>query len=116
LTDRRRSRTVRITVPRTISVAVDDELFIRLDHAIASEAARLGVPKIAKSLYLRRLIARGLDDPRPMFDQGYLEGFRAGFAATMRHVAGSLQDLIKDPSKVDGLGLGMSAPYDERGG
>jgi hypothetical protein len=105
------------TVPKTISVQVDDETFVRIDHALEVAGARDGVGRVAKSVFLRRLIQRGLDDPRPLFDQGFIEGYRAGFAATMRTFQDSIGKMLADPSAILGLrDVGMSSPFDERGG
>lgn len=102
---------------RTVSIALDDELYIRIEHAMRAEAVRLGVGRVAKSVFLRELIARGIDDPRPPFSRGWLEGYRTAFAAAMRYITTALSELGADPSKqLPGIhGIGMSSPYDERG-
>lgn len=105
-----------LNVSRTISVQIDDELFIRLENAMQIAAAELGVPRVSKSVFLRRLLAMALEDPKPLFDQGWMEGYYAAFAAAMRSIANTLSEISADPSRVRGLGLGMSSPYFERDG
>lgn len=104
-------------MPRTVSVQLDDETALRLEHALLAAGASVGVQRLSKSLFLRRLIARGLDDPRPLFDQGFLEGYRAGFAATMRHFQTVFAEVMADPSKVAGLQeMGMARlPWEDGG-
>lgn len=103
-----------INVARTISVQVDDETFVRLEHAIQTASDAIGM-RVSKSVFLRQLVARGLDDPRPLFDRGFIEGYMAAFGASMRTIAENLQRIAADPSQIPGLlGLGMASPYDER--
>jgi hypothetical protein len=102
-------------VPKTISVQVDEETFIKVNHALQNAIDQTGMT-ISKSLFLRRLLAKALEDPTPLIDQGYVEGYRAAFAAALRTISASLRGIADDPSQIPGLqGLGMSSPYDDRG-
>lgn len=98
---------------KTISVALDDELYAHFQLALKNAAALMGVNSVSASAVLRQLISSWCGDPRPPFESGWHEGYRAAYGAAMRCVEESLHDLANG-GPVNGLGLGMSSPYDER--
>lgn len=101
---------------KTISVAVDDELHMQFQHALALIARQMGVDKVSSSVVLRDLIAKLVESPRPPFDAGFMEGYRAGYASMQRALQEALHKMVTDPTQIEGFGIGMSSPGDERGG
>lgn len=99
---------------KTISVAVDDELYLQFQHALGSIAAGMGVERVSSSVVLRDLISNLLKDPRPPFERGWMEGYKAAYAAVMRTMQEALHRLENDPTAVNGLGVGMSSPMEDR--
>lgn len=88
---------------KIVSVAIDEETFVRLEQAMQVEAAKLGVGEITRSVFLRGVLLRGLDSPASLFDQGFLEGYRAGFTAVLRHFQKTIGEVIADPTRVLGM-------------
>jgi hypothetical protein len=103
-------------VPKTLSVQIDDELYIQWQHALRNAAVELGVHAVSPSVVLRRLITEFCGSQRVPFDAGWLEGYKAGFGAVMRVFQDTLRRVAADPEAVPGLGIGMTSPHEDRGG
>lgn len=102
---------------KTISVQVDDELWLQLQHALANAATQMGVARLAPSVLLRQLVTTWIGEgARPPFDSGWWEGYRAGYAGVMRAVQTALSALAKGGTATGLEGVGMASPYDEWGG
>lgn len=100
---------------KTMSFQVDDETYILIEHALSAQAVHAGVSRISKSVFLRRLIHLALGDPRTPFDQGFIEGYRAGVMTALNKIGENLSKFSMDPQTI--LDLGFGAPgtaYDER--
>jgi hypothetical protein len=100
---------------KTISVAVDDEMYLQFQHALLATAATLGVDRISPSVVLREIINRFIAAPQAPFDAGWMEGYRAGYAAVMRVTMNALHELQETGGvDVEGLGIGVGMTGDGR--
>jgi hypothetical protein len=102
---------------KTISVQVDDELWIQLQHSLANLALEMRVERLAASVLLRQLLTKWIGDGARMpFDAGWFEGYRAAYAAAMRVIQTGLSTLANGGIATGLEGIGMASPYDDRGG
>lgn len=101
---------------KNITFTVDEELHVQFQHALRAAAVQAGLPEgsLSPSVVLRQLLSQWIGDPRPPFDSGWWEGYRAAYAAVMRTLQEALHRLVAG-GPINGLGVGMSSPYDERG-
>ena len=90
---------------RTVSVAIDDELYLQFNAALDRMAADMGIDKITPTVVLRQYIihvARGQQDP---FEVGWMEGYRAGFAQVQRAIQESFHRVMIEHQEAVEQGL-----------
>lgn len=98
-------------MPRTISVAVDDELYLLFHAALDKIAVQMGVNKITASVVLREYINRVSREATTPFEAGWQEGYRAGYGAVQRVIQSALIELQANPGLDQDLhGIGVHSP------
>jgi len=84
-------------VVRTLGVQVDDEMFALFEHRRREASTRAGGDVSASNL-LRAILRRDLNASANIspFEEGWLEGFRAGYADVMRVTQTAMSDLQRE--------------------
>jgi hypothetical protein len=97
---------------KTLSFAVDDELYLQWQHTLGVIAAQTGVQAVSSSLVLREMLRRMVVAPAPPFEAGWMEGYKAGYGAVMQTAQRALHELSQNPLGANGLGVGLTPDGD----
>lgn len=86
-----------LDVVRTLGVQVDDEMFALFEHRRREASQRAG-GEVSASNLLRAILRRDLNASSNVspFEEGWLEGFRAGYADVMRVTQTAMADLQRE--------------------
>lgn len=88
---------------KTIGVAVDEETWLQLQHALKQVAAELGVERVTISVVMRQLINNWLGNPKSPFELGWHEGYLTAYGEVMRNIQtmlAGMQDAVPQPNQI----------------